>query len=109
MTDHLIWRAAQVGLVTSLHLRKSITAIPNEPIFLIDTPNFKALVVGLETGGQIPAHPGEAAMYHFLEGAGLDNPVLRQPICVFYPDESCHYSHASPFGNFATLTSRNLS
>ena len=80
-----------------------------KPKFLIDTPNFKALVVGLETGGQIPAHPGEAAMYHFLEGAGLDNPVLRQPICVFYPDESCHYSHASPFGNFATLTSRNLS
>ena len=43
---------------------------PN-PQFLIDTPNFKALVVGLEAGGQIPAHPGEAAMYHFLEGAGL--------------------------------------
>jgi len=42
-----------------------------KPQFLIDTPNFKALVVGLEAGGQIPAHPGEAAMYHFLEGAGL--------------------------------------
>jgi len=89
VTDHFIWRAAQVELATSLHLRKSITAIPNEPIFLmdtfilgklckpiyfadtkakavfspdgpkpqflIDTPNFKALVVGLETGGQVPA------------------------------------------------------
>ncbi len=42
-----------------------------KPQFLIDTPKFKALVVGLEAGGQIPAHPGEAAMYHFLEGAGL--------------------------------------
>jgi len=42
-----------------------------EPHFLIETPKFKALVVGLEAGGQIPAHPGEAAMYHFLEGAGL--------------------------------------
>ncbi len=42
-----------------------------KPQFLIDTPNFKALVVGLDAGGQIPAHPGEAAMYHFLEGAGL--------------------------------------
>lgn len=42
-----------------------------KPQFLIDTPNFKALVVGLEAGGQIPAHPGEAAMYHFLEGTGL--------------------------------------
>ena len=42
-----------------------------KPQFLIDTPNFKALAVGLEAGGQIPAHPGEAAMYHFLEGTGL--------------------------------------
>ncbi len=42
-----------------------------KPQFLIDTPNFKALVVGLEAGGQIPAHPGETAMYHFLEGTGL--------------------------------------
>jgi quercetin dioxygenase-like cupin family protein len=42
-----------------------------KPQFLFDTPNFKALVVGLEAGGQIPVHPGEAAMYHFLEGSGL--------------------------------------
>lgn len=42
-----------------------------KPQFLLDTPKFKALVVGLEAGGQIPVHPGEAAMYHFLEGTGL--------------------------------------
>jgi quercetin dioxygenase-like cupin family protein len=42
-----------------------------KPQFLIDTPMFRALVVGLESGGQIPVHPGEAAMYHFLEGEGL--------------------------------------
>jgi quercetin dioxygenase-like cupin family protein len=42
-----------------------------KPQFLFDTPQFKALVVGLEAGGQIPLHPGEAAMYHFLEGEGL--------------------------------------
>jgi quercetin dioxygenase-like cupin family protein len=42
-----------------------------KPQFLIDTPQFKALVVGLEAGQQIPIHPGEAAMYHFLEGEGL--------------------------------------
>ncbi len=42
-----------------------------KPQFLIDTPQFKALVVGLEAGQQIPVHPGEAAMYHFLEGEGL--------------------------------------
>ena len=32
---------------------------------------FKALVVGLEAGQQIPVHAGEAAMYHFLAGEGL--------------------------------------
>jgi mannose-6-phosphate isomerase-like protein (cupin superfamily) len=42
-----------------------------KPQFLIDTTQFKALVVGLEAGGQIPVHPGETAMYHFLEGTGL--------------------------------------
>ncbi len=42
-----------------------------KPQFLFDTPQFKALVVGLEAGGHIPVHPGEAAMYHFLEGEGL--------------------------------------
>ena len=42
-----------------------------KPQFLLNTLNFKALVVGLEVGGQIPIHPGEAAMYHFLEGTGF--------------------------------------
>jgi quercetin dioxygenase-like cupin family protein len=42
-----------------------------KPQFLFDTPGFKVLVVGLEAGQQIPLHPGEAAMYHFLEGSGL--------------------------------------
>jgi mannose-6-phosphate isomerase-like protein (cupin superfamily) len=42
-----------------------------KPQFLIETAKFKALVVGLEAGGHIPVHPGEAAMYHFLEGEGL--------------------------------------
>ena len=26
--------------------------------------------MGLEPGGRIPAHPGDAGVYHFLEGAG---------------------------------------
>jgi quercetin dioxygenase-like cupin family protein len=42
-----------------------------KPQFLFDMPQFKVLVVGLEAGGQIPVHPGETAMYHFLEGEGL--------------------------------------
>lgn len=42
-----------------------------QPQFLIDTSHFKTLVVGLEAGSHIPAHPDQAAMYHFLEGTGL--------------------------------------
>lgn len=42
-----------------------------KPQFLLDTPQFKVLVVGLEAGQQIPLHPGEPATYHFLEGEGL--------------------------------------
>ena len=41
-----------------------------KPQFLIDTPTFKSLVVGLEAGQQIPVHPSAAAVYHFLEGEG---------------------------------------
>lgn len=40
------------------------------PHFLLDTPKFKVLVVGLDPGSKIPVHPGESAMYHFLEGEG---------------------------------------
>jgi quercetin dioxygenase-like cupin family protein len=42
-----------------------------QPQFLIDTPGFKIVVVGLEAGSHIPAHPDQAAMYHVLEGNGL--------------------------------------
>lgn len=42
-----------------------------KPQFLIDAPHFKVLVAGLEAGQQIPIHPAEAALYHFLEGEGL--------------------------------------
>ncbi len=42
-----------------------------KPQFLLDLPRYKVLVVGLEAGQQIPLHPGESAMYHFLEGEGL--------------------------------------
>ena len=51
---------------------KAVFAVDGpKPQFLMDTPQFKSLVVGLEAGGQIPVHPGEAAMYHFLEGEGI--------------------------------------
>ncbi len=61
-----------------------------KPQFLIDTPNFKALVVGLEAGGQIPAHSGEVAMYHFLEGEGLmtvddETFIIKPGVTVIVP------------------------
>jgi quercetin dioxygenase-like cupin family protein len=61
-----------------------------QPQFLLDTPQFKVLVVGLESGQQIPLHPGEAAMYHFLEGDGLmtvgDETFVIQPgVTVLVP------------------------
>jgi quercetin dioxygenase-like cupin family protein len=61
-----------------------------KPQFLIDTPQFKVLVVGLEAGGQIPVHPGEAAMYHFLEGEGLmtvdeETFVIKPGVTVITP------------------------
>ncbi|GAB4500137.1 MAG: hypothetical protein OHK003_18990 [Anaerolineales bacterium] len=62
--------ASQV-YVLDTKLKAVFAADGPKPQFLLDTPHFKALVVGLEAGGQIPVHPGEAAMYHFLEGEGL--------------------------------------
>jgi quercetin dioxygenase-like cupin family protein len=42
-----------------------------KPHFLVELSNFKALVVGLEAGQQIPLHSDESAIYHFLEGSGV--------------------------------------
>lgn len=61
-----------------------------KPNFIVDTPSFKALVVGLEAGQQVPLHPGEPAIYHFLEGSGLmtvgDETFAVQPgVTIFAP------------------------
>lgn len=57
--------------VSNIQARAVFAGDGPKPQFLLDTPQFKTLVVGLEPGQQIPLHPGEAAMYHFLEGEGL--------------------------------------
>lgn len=41
------------------------------PQFLADGEKLKVLVVGLEPGQQIPAHPEALAVYHFLAGEGV--------------------------------------
>ncbi len=41
-----------------------------EPVMLVDAEDFRALVAGLEPGGEIPAHPERLAVYHVLEGQG---------------------------------------
>ena len=41
-----------------------------QPQFLLDADHLKVLMVGLEAGQAIPAHPEALAMYHFLDGDG---------------------------------------
>ena len=41
------------------------------PQFLLDSEKLKVVVVGLEPGQQIPAHPETLAVYHFLTGDGV--------------------------------------
>ena len=72
---------------------KSLAAFTNEgpkPRFLANLPAFKALVVGLEAGQQIPLHAGEPAVYHFLEGNGLmtvndETFAIHPGVTVFAP------------------------
>jgi quercetin dioxygenase-like cupin family protein len=41
-----------------------------QPQVLHEDAKVKVVVVGLEPGGQIPAHPGDLGVYHFVEGTG---------------------------------------
>lgn len=64
-----------------------------KPQFLLDAPYFKALVVGLEAGQQLPVHPAEAAMYHFIEGEGLmtvddDTFAIKPGVTIIAPSGS---------------------
>ncbi len=39
-----------------------------QPHLILDEPELRVLVAGLEPGGRIPPHPGPRAVYHALEG-----------------------------------------
>ncbi len=41
-----------------------------KPQPLLETPNFKVVVAGLEPGQKIPPHPEGASVFHFLQGTG---------------------------------------
>jgi len=41
-----------------------------KPQFLLDTAQFKVVLVGLEAGQKIPPHPAPGAVYHVLDGSG---------------------------------------
>ncbi|MEP7378762.1 MAG: cupin domain-containing protein [Chloroflexota bacterium] len=41
-----------------------------EPTILHDDPGARAILVGLEPGGRVPAHPERLGIYHILEGSG---------------------------------------
>ena len=40
-----------------------------QPQFLIDGPDLKVILAGLEQGQHLPPHPESQAVYHFVEGA----------------------------------------
>ena len=42
---------------------------PN-PQKIIETENFRSVMVGLEAGQKIPSHPAPASIYHFFAGTG---------------------------------------
>jgi quercetin dioxygenase-like cupin family protein len=63
------------------------------PRLLVDEPELRVLVAGLEPGGRIPPHAERRAVYHALEGEGflfLDGAALpfREGAIVVAPDGS---------------------
>jgi len=63
------------------------------PHLLVDEPDLRVLVAGLEPGGRIPPHPGRRAVYHALAGEGflfLDGTALpfREGAVVVAPEGS---------------------
>ncbi len=52
--------------------RDSVVYSPEgpQPQVLMADDKAKFIIVGLEPGQQIPAHPEAAAMYHILDGSG---------------------------------------
>ncbi|MEO8207652.1 MAG: cupin domain-containing protein [Chloroflexota bacterium] len=50
--------------------RVTYSAPGPQPALLVDEPDVRVLIAGLEPGGRIPPHPERFAVYHFLEGAG---------------------------------------
>ena len=41
-----------------------------QPTLLLDEPEVRVLIAGLEPGARIPAHPERRAVYHILDGDG---------------------------------------
>ena len=46
------------------------TAPGPQPTLLLDEPELRVLVAGLEPGARIPPHPGPTGVYHILDGEG---------------------------------------
>jgi quercetin dioxygenase-like cupin family protein len=42
-----------------------------QPTLIVDQPDLRVLVAGLEPGAAIPPHPGPLGVYHALEGEGV--------------------------------------
>lgn len=62
-----------------------------QPQVWLDSPTLKVVLVGLEPGQRLPAHPGPAGVYHFLEGSGWmmvadERHAVRAGATVVVPD-----------------------
>ncbi|MBK6327041.1 MAG: cupin domain-containing protein [Chloroflexi bacterium] len=41
-----------------------------QPVKIIEDSTFRAVLVGLEAGQQIPTHPAPTSVYHIIQGEG---------------------------------------
>ena len=68
-----------------------------QPQFLLDSDQLKVIIVGLNAGQQIPAHPEELAMYHILAGTGSMTvngqilPVRAGDTVIVHPSEEIEH------------------
>lgn len=63
------------------------------PQVIVDEPDLRVLLAGLEPGGRIPPHPERLAVYHALAGEGfvfLDGVAMpfREGAVIVAPDGS---------------------
>lgn len=64
-----------------------------QPQPLVATETLKSVIVGLEPGQKIPAHPAPTSVYHFLDGTGWmtingERLPIQAGVTVVVPDKA---------------------